>query len=100
MSWKIREVSKENKENKEIYLIITKLWCCGVYDLMDVITKDPDLKAVRKFHVNILRRIFENCFENLLTPTPEELTLVDREFGDGSADAYLQLLEETKKILD
>ena len=90
MSWKIREVSKENKE---IYLIITKLWCCGVSDLMDVITKDPDLKAVRKFHVNILRRIFENCFENLLTPTPEELTLVDLELGDGSADAYLQLLE-------
>ena len=46
------------------------------------------------------RVLFENCFENLLTPTPEELTLVDLEFGDGSADAYRQLLEETKKILD
>ena len=44
MSWKIREVSKQNKE---IYLIITKHWCCGVSDLMDVITKDPDLKAVQ-----------------------------------------------------
>ena len=97
MICEIREVSKENKE---IYLIITKHWCCGVSDLMDVITKDPDLKPVRKFHVNILRRIFEKYFENLLTPTPEEITLVDLELGDGSADAYLQLLEETKKILD
>lgn len=44
--------------------------------------------------------IWKDFFENLLTPTPEELTLVDLEFGDGSADAYLQLLEETKKILD
>ena len=26
--------------------------------------------------------------------------IVDIEFGEGSADAYLQLLEETKKILD
>ena len=46
------------------------------------------------------KALFEKYFENLLTPTPEELTLVDLEFGDGSADAYLQLLEETKKILD
>ena len=97
MSWKIREVSKENKE---IYLVITKHWCCGVSDLRDVITKDPNLKVVRKFHVNILRSFFEKYFENLLTPTPEELTLVDIEFGGGSADAYLQLLEETKKILE
>ena len=36
----------------------------------------------------------------MLTPTLEELTLVDIEFGEGSANAYLQLLEETKKILD
>jgi len=46
------------------------------------------------------KKLFEKYFENLLTPTPEELTLVDLEFGDGSADAYIQLLEETKKILD
>jgi hypothetical protein len=46
------------------------------------------------------KKLFEKYFENLLTPTPEELTLVDIEFGEGSADAYLQLLEETKKILD
>ena len=46
------------------------------------------------------KKLFEESFENLLTPTPEELTFVNLEFGDGSADAYLQLLEETKKILD
>ena len=46
------------------------------------------------------KKLFEKYFEKLLTPTPEELTLVDLEFGDGSADAYLQLLEETKKILE
>lgn len=73
---------------------------CTRFILKDVITKDSDLKAVRKLHENILRSFFENCFENLLTPTPEELTLVDIEFVDGSADAYLHLLEETKKILD
>ena len=68
-------------------------YCCSPKFLIKIIKNQCVERS--KFRV-----LFESCFENLLTPTPEELTLVDLEFGDGSADAYLQLLEETKKILE
>ena len=68
-------------------------YCCSPSFLIRIIKNQCVERS--KFRV-----LFESCFENLLTPTPEELTLVDIEFGGGSADAYLQLLEETKKILD
>ena len=68
-------------------------YCCTPVLLARMINK-RDLTSYK------FKKLFEESFENLLTPTPEELTLVDIEFGDGSADAYLQLLEETKKILD
>ena len=68
-------------------------FCCSPEFLIRIIKNQNVFRS--KFRV-----LFEKYFENLLTPTPEELTLVDLEFGDGSADAYLQLLEETKKILD
>ena len=67
---------------------------------MTIITKATIENDFRKRHIKTRKDFFEKYFENPLTPTPEELTLVDIEFGDGSADAYLQLLEETKKILD
>ena len=68
-------------------------YCCSPNFLVRIIKNQCDEQS--KFRV-----LFEKYFENLLTPTPEEPTLVDLEFGDGSADAYLHLLEETKKILD
>ena len=68
-------------------------YCCYPSFLIRIIKNQGVERS--KFKV-----LFEKYFENLLTPTPQELTLVDLEFGDGSADAYLQLLEETKKILD
>ena len=68
-------------------------YCCSPKFLIRIIKNQCDKQS--KFKV-----LFEKYFENLLTPTPEELTLVDIEIGEGSADAYLQLLEETKKILD
>ncbi len=68
-------------------------YCCSPKFLIKII-KNQNVERSK------FKKLFEKYFENLLTPTPEELTLVDLEFGDGSADAYLQLLEETKKILD
>ena len=87
---------------KDVYLEVKSntINICTKYLLKDVITKATIEKDFRKSRVNIWKDFFEKYFENLLTPTPEELTLVDLEFGDGSADAYIQLLEETKKILE
>ena len=97
MSWKINVTSRGVKE---IYLEVNHSKICTRFILKDIITKAAIENDFRKFHVKIWKDFFEKYFENLLTPTPEELTLVDIEFGDGSADAYLQLIEETKKILD
>ena len=87
---------------KDVYLEVKSntINICTKYLLKDVITKSTIENDFRKSRVKIWKDFFEKYFENLLTPTPEELTLVDIEFGDGSAYAYLQLLEETKKILD
>ena len=68
-------------------------YCCSPKFLIKII-KNQNVERSK------FKKLFEKYFENLLTPTPEELTLVNLEFGDGSADAYLRLLEETKKILD
>ena len=97
MSWEIKVTSGSVKE---VYLEVNPPKFCTRFILKDIITKATIENDFRKIHVNILKDFFEKYFENLLTPTPEELTLVDIEFGGGSADAYLQLLEETKKILD
>ena len=87
---------------KDVYLEVKSntINICTKYLLKDVITKATIENDFRKRYIKTRKDFFEKYFENLLTPTPEELTLVDIEFGDGSADAYLQLLEETKKILD
>ena len=87
---------------KDVYLEVKSntINICTKYLLKDIITKATIENDFRKSRVKIWKDFFEKYFENLLTPTPEELTLVDIEFGGGSADAYLQLLEETKKILD
>ena len=90
MSWKINVTSG----------VVKYGYPCSRFILKDIITKATIENDFRKIHVKICKDFFEKYFENLLTPTPEELTLIDLEFGDGSADAYLQLLEETKKILD
>lgn len=99
MSW---EINVTSGGVKEVCLGVKNytLNICTRYLLKDIITKATIEDDFRKIHVKIWKDFFENYFENLLTPTPEELTLVDIEFGDGSADAYLHLLEETKKILD
>ena len=68
-------------------------YCCSPKFLIKII-KNQNVEHSK------FKKLFEKYFENLLTPTLEVLTLVDIEFGEGSADAYLQLLEETKKILD
>ena len=99
MSWKIKVLSV-NTENVYLEVKSNTISICTKYLLKDVITKATIENNFRKSRVKIWKDFFEKYFENLLTPTPEELTLVDIEFGDGSADAYLQLLEETKKILD
>ena len=67
-------------------------YCCSPKFLIKII-KNQNVEHSK------FKKLFEKYFEDLLTPTPEELTLVDIEFGGGSADAYLQLIEETKKIL-
>ena len=99
MSWEIHVTSGVVKD---VYLEVKSntINICTKYLLKDVITKATIENNFRKIQVKTWKDFFEKYFENLLTPTPEELTLVDIEFGDGSADAYLQLLEETKKILD
>jgi len=97
MSWEIKVTSGSVKE---VYLEVNHPKLCTRFILKDIITKATIENDFRKIHVKIWKDFFEKYFENLLTPTPEELTLVDIEFGEGSADAYLQLLEETKKILD
>ena len=99
MSWEIHVTSGSVKE---VYHEVKSntINICTKYLLRDVITKETIENDFRKSRVKIWKDFFEKYFENLLTPTPEELTLVDIEFGEGSADAYLQLLEETKKILD
>ena len=99
MSW---EINVTSGVVKDVYLEVKNytLTICTRYLLKNVITKATIENDFIKSRVKIWKDFFEKYFENLLTPTPEELTLVDIEFGDGSADAYLQLLEETKKILD
>ena len=99
MFWEIKVTSGVVKD---VYLEVKSntINICTKYLLKDVITKATIENDFRKSRVKIWKDFFEKYFENLLTPTPEELTLVDIEFGDGSADAYLRLLEETKKILD
>ena len=99
MSWEIKVLSVDIED---VYLEVKSytINICTRFILKDIITKAAIENDFRKFHVKIWKDFFEKYFENLLTPTPEELTLVDIEFGDGSADAYLQLLEETKEILD
>ena len=99
MSWKIKVLSVDI-ENVYLEVKSNTINICTKYLLKDVITKATIENDFRKSRVKIWKDFFEKYFENLLTPTPEELTLVDLEFGDGSADAYLQLLEETKKILE
>ena len=99
MSWKIKVLSVDI-ENVYLEVKSNTINICTKYLLKDVITKATIENDFRKSRVKIWKDFFEKYFENLLTPTPEELTLVDIEFGGGSADAYLQLLEETKKILD
>ena len=81
----------------ETFYIFTKF---AFKELINHIYHGKELNRLRATACYKFKEILEKYFENLLTPTPEELTLVDIEFGDGSADAYLQLLEETKKILD
>ena len=97
MSWKIKVLSVDIEN---VYLEVNTSMICTRFIFKDIITKATIENDFRKSRVKIWKDFFEKYFENLLTPTPEELTLVDLEFGDGSADAYLQLLEETKKILD
>ena len=97
MSWEIHVTSGSAKE---VYLEANHHKFCTKFILKDIITKATIENCFRKIQVKTWKDLFEKYFENLLTPTPEELTLVDLEFGDGSADAYLHLLEETKKILD
>ena len=99
MSWEIKVLSEDIED---VYLEVKSytINICTRYLLKDIITKAIIENDFRKIHVKNCKGFFEKFFENLLTPTPEELTLVDIEFGDGSAEAYLQLLEETKKILD
>ena len=99
MSWKIKVLSVDI-ENVYLEVKSNTINIYTKYLLKDVITKATIENDLRKSRVNIWKDLFEKYFENLLTPTPEELTIVDLEFGGGSADAYLQLLEETKKILD
>ena len=98
MSWKIKALSVDI-ENVYLEVVNTSMVCTR-FIFKDIITKATIENDFRKRHIKTRKDFFEKYFENLLTPTPEELTLVDIEFGDGSADAYLQLLEETKKILD
>ena len=97
MSWKIKVLSVDIEN---VYLEVNTSMICTRFIFKDIITKATIENDFRKSRVKIWKDFFEKYFENLLTPTSEELTLVDIEFGDGSADAYLQLLEETKKILD
>ena len=97
MSWEIETTSGVEKQT---YLEVNPPKFCTRFILKDIITKATIENDFRKIHVKNWKGFFEKFFENLLTPTPEELTLVDLEFGDGSADVYLQFLEETKKILD
>ena len=97
MSWKIKVLSVDIEK---VYLEVNTSMICTRFIFKDIITKATIENDFIKSRVKIWRDFFEKYFENLLTPTPEELTLVDIEFGEGSADAYLQLLEETKKILD
>lgn len=97
MRWEIKNTSGGEKQT---YLEVNPSKFCTRFILKDIITKATIENDFIKSRVKIWKDFFEKYFENLLTPTPEELTLVDIEFGDGSADAYLRLLEETKKILD
>ena len=97
MSWKIKVLSVDIEN---VYLEVNTSMICTRFIFKDIITKATIENDFRKSRVKIWKDFFEKYFENLLTPTLEELTLVDIEFGEGSADAYLQLLEETKKILD
>ena len=97
MSWKIKGLSVDIEY---VYLEVNTSMICTRFIFKDIITKATIENDFRKRHIKTRKDFFEKYFENLLTPTPEELTLVDLEFGDGSADAYLQFLEETKKILD
>lgn len=97
MSWEIKVTSGSVKG---VCLEVNHHKFCTIFILKDIITKATIENDFRKIHVKIWKDFFEKYFENLLTPTPEELTLVDIEFGDGSGDAYLHFLEETKKILD
>ena len=97
MSWKIKVLSVDIEN---VYLEVNTSMICTRFIFKDIITKATIENDFRKSRVKIWKDFFEKYFENLLTPTQEELTLVDIEFGDGSADAYVQLLEETKKILD
>ena len=99
MSW---EINVTSGVVEDVYLEVKSntINICTKYLLKDVITKATIENDFIKSRVKIWKDFFEKYFENLLTPTPEELTLVDLELGGGSADAYLQLLEETKKILD